>query len=121
METYYKIVRVDLTSCFTLGKARVRYILGKYVTALNWLPKVHRVLFVFDSLKLAHDFFSLIPYSSIKREIYECKVRGVKHLPSFLSANALTLGTTSLTLDHQEFPAGTVAVKKVKLTKLWRR
>ena len=116
MKTYYKVVALNLTSCFTQGKAEVQYKVGKYVSALKWIPKAHKFLFVFNSLHSAHDFASR-SYSPSGLFVYKCKVRRVsRHLPRYLDTSVLSDGKIEL-FDFTVFPSDTVAVREVKLIK----
>jgi len=116
MRKYYKIIRKDLTSCFTEDRASVQYKINEYVNAPNWLPRKNRFLFVFQNFHDAYVFaFTVTMMFHKKANIYECEVQEVsKKLPSFLDTNFLARGEVNV-CHFLNFPKGTIAVKKVKL------
>ena len=115
MKAYYKVVRIDLTSCYAEGKAKVEYKIGKYVYAPYWLPEIHKVLFVFDSLHFAKRFIGLMPVPS-GIEVYECRVKGIEnYLPRYLEISYLADG--KIVFWSSYFPSGTKAVREVKLVR----
>ena len=113
METFYKVVKVDLTSCFVTGKAAVQYKVGEYVKPPEWLPPNHQVLFVFLHLKEAHDFITRVGGNL---HTYECQVTNTLALPHYLDCESLSLGSIHCSV-FEDFPTGTVAVQQVRLIK----
>jgi len=115
--SYYKVVllgyRRRLISNVSVGKSKVTYKIGEWVSAHQWLASQGYHLFVFKSLERAKDF------QRFENDlVYKCLVRGVcKELPKPLLLFPLSSGQ----FEEEEggvFPPGTKMVKQVKLTEL---
>jgi len=119
---YYKVVSLNkagtLVSNVSIGKARVHYNIGEWVSAPQWLASQGYQLFVFNYLRGAAAFHCF-GYGLV----YKCLVRGVApELPKFLQTHGLAIGRFKACKEAKEslFPPGTTMVKQVKLTELVR-
>lgn len=120
---FYKVVKSDLTSAVMDGTnigLAVQYKVGEFVHADKDLLKLGYGLFVFDNLRYAINFVSVVPNCSDK--IYECQVRGIVKNPNPLKLFRSWEITREQILNGQSkrFESvlpGTVIVKSVKLLK----
>ena len=112
---FYKVVKREgkkYTSAYADGKAKVKYIPGKWISAPRWLRRRGYHLTVFGSLKDAV-FFKM---NSVDHEIWEAEVEGrIYDLPPCRSLDAIREG--KLGERTTQWLLGTEMVRKIKLVK----
>jgi hypothetical protein len=118
---YYKVTtEIDGEECSLVvhnTKAAVKYKVGEWTEAPQWLAKAGYHLLVFNTLRNAKKFLRGYMYI-ICPHIWRCEVEGKFFiLPFQLTGDSLEQGFIT-PIPGCEFPKGSVMVKKVKLTDL---
>ena len=122
MPIRYKVVYVYkgmYMSCTALGKARIDYYIGKWVTSPDWLHKCGFYPLVFSDRGSAKRFLEDTYHTpNIKYAIFKCDVKGKHYIPTdFISLSALMNGDIYPYFADVKFPKGTEAWEYVKLIK----
>jgi len=107
---YYKVVKKNLTSAVVKGKGQVKYKVGEWVHAPQWLRGKGYHLCIFDN-----PINAMYYAETFGAEIWTCVTKGVKKPPLFCDLSSLEKGILEITNDS--WIDGTLMAEEVKLIK----